>query len=239
MHFDIVHAADLSDPGEASSSLRAELKAARRLGLRVAVIPFVGPGGDFVRPFDRRTASLVDELGIAWLSGEQVVTCDILFASNPLVFTHMPASAVKIRSKRLICIAQHPPFDGNCKQLYDLELVERNLERLFGAPVHFAPCAPNVRTQFESLLGRKPVLLEQDLFNMIDMSDWDPGARSAPRKNAIIGRHSRPDPLQWPDRMGVLLTAYPDRDHLMIKSLGEIPGGPGRLHRKQLANPAL
>ena len=43
VHFDIVHAADLGDPGEASSSLRPEMKAARRLGLRVAVIPSLGP----------------------------------------------------------------------------------------------------------------------------------------------------------------------------------------------------
>lgn len=223
MHFDIVYASDLGDPGEASSALRTELKAAQRFGLRVALIPFVGPGGGFVRPFDKRTVSLVDELGITWLSGEQIATCDILFANDPLVFRHMPAAAVRIRSKRLVCITSQPPFDGGWKQLYDLELIERNLERLFGAPVHFAPCCPNVRSQMTSFVGRRPVLLEHDWCNLIDMSDWDAGVRSSPRRSATLGRHSRPDPLQWPDSIEELRAAYPDRRHLKIRSLGEIP----------------
>lgn len=223
MQFDIVHAADLSDQGEASSSLRAELKAARRLGLRVAVIPFIGSGDGPLRPFDRRTTSLIDELGATWLSGEQVVTCDILFANNPLVFRHMPVSAVRIRPKRLVCVTQYPPFDGGWKQIYDLDVVERNLERLFGTSVHFAPCCPNVRAQLKGLVGRKPLLLERDFFNMVDLPDWSSEARLAPRKNATIGRHSPPDPLHWPDCGQTLLAAYPDRAHLRIRSLGEIP----------------
>lgn len=223
MQFDIVHAADFSDPGDGSSSLRAELKAARRLGLRVAVIPFIGSGDGFVRPFDRRTASLVDKLEATWLSGEQVATCDILFAHNPLAFRHMPASAIRIRPKRLVCVTQYPPFDDGWKQIYDLELVERNLERLFGVPVHFAPCCPNIRAQLKSLVGRKPLLLERDFFNMVDLSDWSSGTRLAPRKNATIGRHSPPDPLHWPGCWQTLLAAYPDRAHLTIRSLGEVP----------------
>jgi hypothetical protein len=135
----------------------------------------------------------------------------------------MPASAVRIRPKRLVCVIQYPPFDGGWKQLYDLELVERNLERLFGAPVHFAPCCPNVRAQLKSLAGHKPLVLQRDFFNMVDLSDWSSGAILAPRKNATIGRHSRPDPLHWPDCGQALLAAYPDRAHLRIRSLGEIP----------------
>ena len=223
MHFDIVHAADLSFPGGTSSALRAELKAAKLFGLSTAVVPFIGLSSDFVRPFDRRTAKLINALGVTWLAGDHIATCEVLYANHPQVFEHMPASAVRVRPQRVVCVVHHPPYDGDWKQQYDFEIVERNLERLFGAPVTFAPVGPKVRAQFESLVGRKPPLLEHDLFNMIDMSEWSFRRRPAPRGTAIVGRHSRPDPLKWPDGRGELLAAYPDRRDLTIRVLGGVP----------------
>jgi glycosyltransferase involved in cell wall biosynthesis len=223
VHFDIVHAADLSFPGGTSSALRAELKAAKLFGLSTAVVPFIGRRGDFVRPFEKRTAKLIDALDVTWFSGDHVATCDILYANHPQVFEHMPASAVRVRPQRAVCVVHHPPFDGDWKQQYDFEVVERNLERLFGAPVTFAPVGPKVRAQFESLGGRKPRLLRRDLFNMIDMSEWGFRRRPAPQGTAIVGRHSRPDPLKWPNSKDELLAAYPNRRDLTIRALGGVP----------------
>jgi hypothetical protein len=223
MRFDIVHAADLSFPGGTSSALRAELKAANLFGLSAAVVPFIGRPGNLVRPFERRAASLIDALGVTWLTGDQVTTCDILLAHHPQVFEHMPASAVRVRPQHVVCVVHHPPFNGDWKPQYDFEVVERNLERLFGAPVTFGPVGPKVRAQFESLVGRKPALLSRDLFNMIDISEWNLRQRPAPQCTATLGRHSRPDPLKWPDSRDELLAAYPDRRHLTIRALGGIP----------------
>lgn len=227
VHFDIVHVADPSCPGGTSSALRAELKAAGLFGLSAAVVPFIGLSGDFVRPFERRTASLMETLGVTWLAGDHIATCDILYANHPQVFEHMPASAVMVRPKRVVCVVHHPPFDGDWKPQYDFEIVERNLERLFGAPVTFAPVGPRARNQFESLVGRKPALLGRDLFNMVDMAEWTFRQRPAPRKTATIGRHSRPDPLKWPDSRDEFLAAYPDRRRLMVRTLGGLPADLG------------
>jgi hypothetical protein len=223
VHFDIVHAADLSFPGGTSSALRAELKAAKLFGLSTAVVPFIGRRGDFFRPFEKRTANLIDALGVTWLAGDHIATCDVLYANHPQVFEHMPASAVRVRPQRVVCIVHHPLFDGDWKQQYDFEIVKRNLERLFGAPVKFAPVGPRVRAQFESLVERKPPLLSHDLFNMVDMNEWSFRQRPAPQGTAIVGRHSRPDPLKWPDSKDDLLAAYPDRRHLTIRALGGVP----------------
>jgi hypothetical protein len=225
LHFDIVHAADPSCPGGTSSAFRAELKAARQFGLSAGVVPFVGLSGEFVRPFEKRTAALINAAGVTWLAGDHVATCDILFASHPQVFEHMPSAAVRVRPKRVVCVVHHPPFDGDWKPQYDFGIVERNLERLFGAPVTFAPVGPRARGQFESLIGPKPALLGRDLFDMIDMAEWNARRRPAPRKSAILGRHSRPDPLKWPDSRESLLAAYPDRRDLTIRALGGVPAG--------------
>jgi len=223
MHFDIVHAADPRWVGGTSSALRAELKAAHQFGLSAAFVPFLGSRGGLGRPFERRTAELIDRLGVTWLTGDHVATCDILFANHPQVFEHMPPMAVKVRPKRVVCIAHHPPFNGDWKPQYDFEVVGRNLERMFGAPVTFAPVGPKVRAQFESLAGRKPALLRRDLFNMIDMSEWRARSRPVPEAAATVGRHSRADALKWPDSQAALHAAYPDRKHLTIRTLGEIP----------------
>jgi hypothetical protein len=222
MHFDIVHAADLSATGGTSSALRAELKAARRYGLNMAFVPFIGLSEGSVRPFERRTAELVEAFKLPWLTGDAVASCEILFADHPQIFMHMPASAVRVRPKQTICILHHPPFDGEWKAQYDWAVVQRNLERLFGAPVTFAPVGPKVRAQFNSLAGGKPPLLAHDLVNMLDLAEWPARERPAPREAAIVGRHSRPNLKKWPDSKAELDAAYPDRRHLTMRALGGI-----------------
>jgi hypothetical protein len=203
--------------------LRSELKAAQHFGLSTAFLPFIGRSDPLIGPFESRTAQVIDELDIPWLTGDDTVTCDILFANHPQVFERMPDRPVRIRPCRVVCVLQHPPFDGAWIPQCDLGTVERNLERLFGAPVTFAPVGPKVRAQFESLVGRKPKLLPRDLFNMIDISEWSSRTRPPPQRSAILGRHSRPSRLKWPDNREELLAAYPDKRHLTVKALGGVP----------------
>jgi hypothetical protein len=223
MHFDIIHAANPRYRGGTSSALRAELKAGKHIGLSCALLPFMGRSDPLVGPFEPRTARLIDELGMIWLTGDDIATCDILFANHPQVFERMPDRPVRIRPGRVVCVLQHPPFDGAWNPQYDLCTVERNLERLFGAPVTFAPVGPKVRAQFESLVGRKPRLLPRDLFNMVDIAEWSSRTRPPPQGSAILGRHSRPARLKWPDSREELLAAYPDKRHLTVKALGGVP----------------
>ena len=223
MHFDIVHAADPRFLGGASSALRAELKAAKRFGVSCALIPFVGRSDALVRGFDPRTARLIDQLGIPWITGEDAATCDILFAHHPQVFERMPAAAVRVRPRHVVCVLQHPPFDGFWTPQYDFGVVQRNLERIFGAEVTFAPVGPKVRSQFETLVGTRPGVLRRDLLNMVDMAEWQIHGRPPPRRTAVLGRHSRPYALKWPETEARLLAAYPDAKHLTIQVLGGIP----------------
>lgn len=223
MHFDIVHAANPRYRGGTSSALRAELKAARRFGVSCALLPFIGRSEALVGPFEPRMARLTEELDIPWLTGDDVATCDVLFANHPQVFERMPERPVRIRPRHVVCVVQHPPFDGLWGPQYDLGVVERNLERLFGAPVTFASIGPKVRAQFESLVGNKPRLLPHDLYNMIDLGEWRTRNRPAPRKSAVIGRHSRPAAVKWPDTAEALQAAYPSRADIIVKALGGVP----------------
>lgn len=223
MHFDVVHAANPRYRGGTSSALRAELKAAARFGVGCALLPFLGRSERPIGPFEPRTARLIDDLGVPWLTGDLPATCDILFAHHPQVFERMPERPVRVRPRRVVCVVHHPPFDGMWTPQYDLGVVERNLERLFGATVHFAPIGPKVRAQFESLAGERPKLLPQDLFDMIDLSEWRMRERPPPAGTAILGRHSRAAAVKWPDTRADLLAAYPDRRHLTVRAMGGVP----------------
>lgn len=223
MHFDIIHAANPRYRGGTSSALKAELGAAAQFGLKCGLIPFIGRSDHLLLPFERRTARLIDELGIDWLTGDQPATCEILFAHHPQVFERMPQRPARITPRHVVCIVHHPPFDSHWVPQYDLRIVERNLERLFAAPVTFAPVGPKVRLQFEGLFGEGLKVLPFDLSNMIQLSEWTARNRAPPKDSAILGRHSRPAIVKWPDSREELLAAYPDRRHFTVRALGGVP----------------
>jgi hypothetical protein len=223
MHFDIVHAADPRFQGGTSSALRAELKAARRWELNCGLLPFLGPQRSPVGAFDSRTAAAIEQSNIDWLTGSEQATCDILLAHHPAVFERMPLSPVRLRPRRVVCVVHHPLFNGQHVQQYDPAVVERVLDRLFGAPVLFAPVGPKVRSQYEGLGPHGPKLLRHDLWNMVDLAEWTQHRRKAPAGAITLGRHTRADAMKWPDSAGDLRAAYPERADFNIKVLGGVP----------------
>lgn len=223
MHFDIIHAGDPRFLGGTASAIRNELKAAASAGMRCAFVPFVGPRGQLLRPFHSGIASLLAEKSIAWLAGDTPATCDILFAHHPFVFERMPSSPIRIVPSRVVCVAHHPPFDGNGTEQYDLERVEKVLTTLFEAPVTFASVGPKVRAEFGRLGNDSPPLLPNDFFNILDLSEWPLIERRHPKGSAVIGRHSRADLTKWPDGEEAIALAYPGDARFKISVLGGIP----------------
>ncbi|PDT81701.1 glycosyltransferase [Sinorhizobium sp. BJ1] len=223
MHFDVVHAADPRFQGGTSSALRAELKAAGRWELNCGLLPFLGYQQSPIGLFDSRTAAVIEQSNIAWLTGSEKATCDILLAHHPAVFERMPLSPVRLRPRRVVCVVHHPLFDGQRIQQYDPAVVERVLDRLFGVPVVFAPVGPKVRSQFEARGTQGPTLVQHDLWNMVDLAEWPQHQRKAPKDRVNLGRHTRGDPMKWPDSGDDLRAAYPDRADFNIKILGGVP----------------
>ncbi|WOS65923.1 glycosyltransferase [Sinorhizobium fredii] len=223
MHFDVVHAADPRFQGGTSSALRAELKAAKLWGLSCGLLPFLGHQQSPVGVFENRLAAVIDQSNTVWLTGSEEATCDILLAHHPAVFERMPRLPVRLRPRRVVCVVHHPLFDGQRIQQYELAVVEHVLDRLFGVPVTFAPVGPKVRFQFEGLGTRGPTLLRHDLSNMVDLAEWPQRRRDAPKDRVNLGRHTRENPLKWPDCVDDLRAAYPDRDDFSIKVLGGVP----------------
>lgn len=187
------------------------------------LLPFLGQRTRDLGIFDSRTASVIEESNTVWLTGSEEATCDILLAHHPAVFERMPHSPVRLQPRRVVCVVHHPLFDGNRVPQYDLAVVERVLDRLFGVPVIFAPVGPKVRSQFDSIGTESPALLRHDLWNMVDVAEWASHQRTAPAGTINLGRHTRGDPAKWPSSPEDLLAAYPDIADFAIKVLGGVP----------------
>src|SRR5690242_10365313 len=119
MRFDIVHAADPRFRGGTSSALRTEIIAASRFGVTSALLPFIGIGNGNVRVFDLRTAETIERLSVPSLTGEEEVEADLVLAHHPFVFERMPSLPIRLKTKCVVCVVQHPPFDGDWIPEYD------------------------------------------------------------------------------------------------------------------------
>ena len=221
-HFDVVHAADPRYIGGTGAALRGEIVGCTRWGISCALLPYIGTRSRIISAIEPRLDALLREIKVPVLPADQPFSCDILLAHHPTVFEFMPQRAVKLQAKRVVCVLHHPLFDGNGKKQYDIGRVERSLLATFAAPVVFAPISPVIRDQALKAGLEWTRLLKHDLTNVIDEAEWAERSRPAPRSRSVIGRHSRADPLKWPDRVEDILAAYPADDRFDIRILGEV-----------------
>lgn len=236
-HYDIVHAADPRFRGGTGSAIRTEIIAAHRWGIKAALLPYLGVKERPASGFVPRIQAAIEALDFPLLSREDPATCDILFAHHPYVFEFMPLQAPKLRPKRVVAVLHHPPVDGRHVAQYDIEKLIETLELSFRAPVMLAPVGPIVRHQLLELGYPEDLIVAHDLLNVIDEMDWPKRDRSAPKDHVVIGRHSRNDPLKWPDTIAEFEAAYPSTPEFSLRVLGDafIPEGisrPQNLHMR-------
>ncbi|WP_108816618.1 glycosyltransferase [Loktanella sp. Alg231-35] len=230
-HFDIVHAGDPRYLGGTSSALRTEIAAGVAAGLRSAFLPYLGPRSNTVTGMEPRLLDTMISLDIPVLIASDVVETDLLFAHHPMVFERLPDRPVRLRAKHVVMVLHHPLFDGAGVAQYDCNRLITSLRRTFGAPVSLAPIGPAVRNQLGPVDHPSGSILPVDLPNLIDVSEWPLRDRPPPSSHAVLGRHSRNDPLKWPDTAEEVRAAYPVNDVCSVRVLGGVPidqsiGGP-------------
>jgi Glycosyltransferase family 28 C-terminal domain len=218
-YYDIVAIGDFRFPGGTSSAVAEELRAQGAAGYRTGLIQVKGPILQFPHPINPKVRACIDE-GLADLLDPDVpVSARLVLAHHPSLFHHLPRRALRIEAEARLLIVHHPPFDGFGQPNYDCGLIGRHAEAVLGGEVVWAPVGPAVRRQFAAL-DDPPPLLPVDWYNVLDTRPWQV-PRSGPLEvRPIIGRHSRPDPLKWPDDRAATLAAYPDEPGFMVRILG-------------------
>ncbi|MGH6898071.1 MAG: glycosyltransferase, partial [Geminicoccaceae bacterium] len=199
-----------------------ELRAQAAAGYRAGLIQLKGPVLKYPHPIHPQIRRCLDE-GIAdLLDPDTTIAARVVLAHHPSLFTHLPRRALRVDAEARLLIVHHPPFDGAGQPSYDCAAIHRNAEAVLGGEVLWAPIGPAVRAQFAAL-DEPPPLFHLDWHGVLDPGPWRVARAGPLEARPVIGRHSRPDPLKWPDDRASTLAAYPDDPAFIVRILG---GGP-------------
>jgi hypothetical protein len=220
--YDIVVLGDFRFPGGTSTAIAEELAAGAAAGYRIGLVQIKGPVLKRPHPFHPRIRACIDDGRVALVDPDQPVEGRLLLAHHPSLFTHRPAQGLHVAAERKLLVVWHPPLDGAGAPAYDWAEIDRNGRGILGEDLLWAPVGPLVRSQFESIEDA-PQLLDTDWHSMVDLPAWQALRDRFVDVRPVIGRHSRPDLLKWPDSRELTLAAYPDDQRYLVRVLG---GGP-------------
>jgi len=220
--YDIVTIGDFRFPGGTSTAVAEELRAQAAAGYRTGLIQLKGPVLRYPHPIHPAVRACMEEGGVDLLDPDVPVAAGLVIAHHPQLFTHPPRRGLDIDADLRLLAVHHPPFDGMGEPFYDAAAIARNAGALLGGEVVWAPIGPRVREQLE-FLEPAPRLLDHDWHNVLDPGPWAVPRAGVIGSRPVIGRHSRPDPLKWPDERARILEVYPDDPAFEVRILG---GGP-------------
>ena len=215
--YDIAILSDLRFPGGTAAAIADEIRANSTAGYRTALINIRCGLLKAPRPINPVIRSLID-VGLADLvDPDSPLDVGLAMAHNPRVFETRVLAKLSIRAEERLLIAHHPPSVGAGVPHYDPDTVNNNVCELFQGECMWAPVGPTVRTQLAHHDRTK--LLEYDWHNFIEVRRF---YRNRPSRipQPIIGRHSRPDPLKWPDTRDRILSIYPNDPDYPVHILG-------------------
>jgi hypothetical protein len=220
--YDIIVIGDFRFPGGTSTAVAEELRAQAAAGYRTGLIQLKGPVLKFPHPINPRIRACLDEGLADLLDPEATVAARLVLAHHPSIFTHLPRRALRIEAEARLLVVQHPPLDGLGQPSYDCAAIHRHAEAVLGGDVLWAPIGPAVRAQFAAM-DEPPPLFPSDWYGVIEPRRWQVARNGPLEAHPVIGRHSRPDPLKWPDDLATTLAVYPDDPSFIVRILG---GGP-------------
>ncbi|MBO9403196.1 glycosyltransferase [Shimia sp. R9_3] len=143
-------------------------------------------------------AALADLPGVKVIKPEACVVADTTFFHHPLTFAHQVQENAKIRSNTSVLVCHHPPFRGDGSLEYDPIATTRYIEQSFGIRPMWAPVSGVIRKHLRSFLPFIR-LTNADWVNSFDTGNWMSNRPVFDGPIAVVGRHSREDPLKWPD----------------------------------------
>ena len=215
---DIAFLADIRFPGGTSTALWNELKAARRHAFSCVLIPLQAKILSRHRPPNARLLRIIDALEIPVLTAHSRVEASLALIYHPTLYTNALSRPAPVRADTFAIVAHQPARNAAGELEYDFDAAVRNVRDMHCRTPVILPVGPNVRDSFEAE-GRGNLLHEEDWVNLINSDDW-PAHR--PRGNLpclIVGRHTRPDPLKWPDP-ATARRAYPEIAKAIFRHLG-------------------
>ncbi len=218
MEADILIVGDFRFPGGTSTAISAEIDALTQAGYRVDLLPLASRLISAWRGFHSEIAAAIVSGKVRVVPPGEPVRARLCCLHHPAVFETYPAVDLSMRAEKTVLIAHHPPVDNLGVTQYATAEITAICNEIFG-PVEWAPVGPKVRAAFERL-DDPPPLTRSDWVNTLDASKYACPREASIAARPVIARHSRPDPLKWPDTREQFLQAYPDDPRFRVRLMG-------------------
>lgn len=210
IQLDLLFVADCKFEGGTSSAIATEMLVAVRAGYRVGLLMIKGPLLPATFPTHPEIRSLLESGLVERIDPTSDVQAEAVLVHHPNILENRPVCRLNIRTRLLLLVLHHPMYDRQGERQYDIDRVVQNCFDSFFMEVVLAPVSDTVRRSLRSPLPENAALSGENWTNLILLDDW-PRKKSREIGNpVVIGRHSRPDPLKWPNRRTDALLAYPD-----------------------------
>ena len=220
---DVVIVGDFRFPGGTSTAIASEISALAKAGYRVALVALCTTFLSKTRSFNPAISSEIAAGNAILASPHQAVRAPLACLHHPALFEVLPSRPLNLVVEQAVLVVHHPPVDAAGKAQYDIPAIRTVLDTIIAARVVWAPVGPKVRQQFHGLASAPP-LTREDWVNVIDPARFG-GARAGLISGLpVVGRHSRPDPLKWPDTPADMRAAYPDDPEIRVRLMGFAQG---------------
>lgn len=219
--YDIVIVADIRFPSAMSIEIAEEIAAQARAGFRTGLVQIKAPALKHPHPIHSKIRACIDQGMADILDPDSKIETKLSVIHHPILFASLPNRPLRISSNIVLLIVHQPPFNGYGEENYDARRIDQNVREIFGNEVIWTPVSPIVRQQLNT--ASELQVSGHDWYNIIDSSQWTRPRRYFNALRPIIGRHSCPDPLKWPDNRELTLSVYPQDEHFAVHVLG---GGP-------------
>ena len=123
---------------------------------------------------------------------------------------------------KVALVAHHPPVNRRGEPQFELGRIQTEVRQQFGRDLIVLPISQTVRRSFEKI-GQGGLLWNENWPNLLDVEKWKIADLSASGEGLVIGRHSRPDLLKWPEPE-LARSVYPEIDGVEYRMLGTSKG---------------
>lgn len=217
--FDVVLVSDFSLTGGTTSSNISMLRAARDLGLDVAVFHWPRLDNATREKAIRMADYLYDEKIPRVVSGETVKT-KLVIVNHPNLLMNTPEWMPNIQSEHCVVVFNQAPltrWEGG-RTAYEPKLVLQNAEKAFGVKPIVAPLSGLIRDILTDIVSEYSFTEE----------NWSPLIK--PRETVrlhrdldqvpVVGRHARDHRDKWPEAKETTRLAYLAGTNIQVRILG-------------------
>jgi hypothetical protein len=219
MEVDVAIVGDFRFPGGTSGAIASEVRALAGAGYRVGLVALATGPLSARRAMHSEIAALAREGRAALVPPGEPVDAGLACLHHPSAFQQLPAEPPLVTARRTILVVHHPPVDAAGVPQYPVRTVARLVAELFGAGILWAPVGPKVRAAFATLPGCPP-LTPGDWVNVLDPDSFAEVRDRLPGARPVVGRHSRPERVKWPDDRETFLAAYPEAPDIRVRLMG-------------------